>query len=192
MVIPVIRNQQYTYSKFFVLWPVVIALAAVKLRPRAAGAIAAVMLVLNISLVSRQVVEGRARYSGVLAAYRTATADDCFFTSDWGPPFGYRWPGSSVALISIFWATGESGPAGDRVEPALQDCFCRSRRVWTDTTVEATGEVTRLADHFQYRVVPLEDFLFRDRDGSAFAATPARMFVYSADRKRELCAIAHR
>jgi hypothetical protein len=192
VVVPVIRNQQYTYSKFFVLWPLVIALAAVKLRPRAAAAIAAVMLVLNTSLIARQVLEGRARYSGVLEAYRTATTEDCFFTSDWGPPFGHRWPGSSVALISIFWATGEDGVTGERVEAALEDCFCRSRRVWTDTTAQAAGDVARLADHFQYRVVPLADFPAREGDGSAVAATPAHMFVYSATRKRELCAVARR
>lgn len=190
--LPVIRNQQYTYAKFFVLWPVVLALASVKLRPRHAAAAAALMLALNSSLIARQVAEGRNRYSEATKAYRAATSGDCFFTTDWGAPFPYLWPGSDAALISIFWATDERAAGTDRVIPALRECFCESQNVWTDATVEAAGEVTRLAGHFGYMAIPLADFLFRPGYGSAAVGGSARIFVYSPERKAGLCAVARR
>jgi hypothetical protein len=188
--LPVIRNQQYTYSKFYVLWPVLLALASLKLRPKHVAMAAAITLALNSMLVTRQIAQGRARYSDLQQAYRQAGPDDCFFTSDWGAPFGYRWPGSSAALISILWAN-DSGMKGYEVQPALRDCFCRSGRVWTDTTAAATDEVTRLMGHFDATTLPVADFLYRNGDGDAIGGS-GRMFVYSERRKGELCAVAQR
>jgi len=189
--LPVIRNQQYTYSKYYVLFPVVLALASLKLRTKYVAMAAAVMLTLNSMLVARQILEGRARSFDVQQAYRAATIDDCFFTSDWGAPFWYRWPGSSAALISILWAN-DAATKDDHVTPALLDCFCRSGRVWTDTTAAATDEVTRLTEHFGATAVSAKEFLYRPGDGEAIAGNGARIFEYSERRKDELCAVAQR
>ena len=189
--LPVIRNQQYTYSKYYVLFPVVLALASLKLRPKYVAMAAAVTLALNSQLVARQVVEGRARSFDVQQAYRAATSDDCFFTSDWGAPFWHRWPGSSAALISILWAN-DGATKDDRVTPALRDCFCRSGRVWTDTTAAATDEVTRLTEYFGATAASVKEFLYRPGDGEAIAENGARIFEYSERRKDELCAVAQR
>ncbi len=189
--VPVLRNQQYTYAKFFVLWPVVLALASVKLRPRHAAAAAALILTLNSSLLARHVAEGRHRYSDASRVYRTATSNDCFFTTDWGAPFPYLWPGSDAALISIFWAMDEQAAGADRMTAAMRGCFCESQNVWTNATVEASGELTRLTGHFGYAEIPVTDFLFRPGDGSA-VDNSARIFVYSAERQAGLCAVARR
>ena len=189
--LPLIRNQQYTNVKFYLLWPVVVALASTKLTPRHIAA-AGVILTLNALLLVRHVEEGRHRYADVRNAYLRAAPADCFFTTDWGAPFWHSWPGSNAALISIFWASDEQGAEEDRITPALTNCFCQSAHVWTDTTAAAAPDVMRLTDHFGYTAVPVVDFLFRPEDGSAVGSTRTPIFMYSADRQAELCAIASR
>jgi hypothetical protein len=191
VMLPMIRNHQYTYSKFYILWPVLVALASLKLRPRYVAGAAAVALTLNMLLVTRQIVEGRTRYADVVHAYRSATPTECFFTSDWSAPFGYRWPGSSAALISILWAN-DTAMSGDYVTPALRDCFCRAGQVWTNTTAAAADEVTRLTEHFSATAASAGDFLLRPGDGESMGAGVAGLFVYSEERKQELCLLAQR
>ena len=189
--LPILRNQQYTYVKFYLLWPAVVALAMTKLRLRHASAIAIIIVVLNSWLVARTVVEGRGRRADAQTAYVKATASDCYFTMDWGPPFWHTWPGSSAAIISIFWAADEQAAGEqDRVTPAVRDCFCRATSVWTDATVEAGGDVLRLTNQFGYAGLPLSDFLYRREDGFALPTSVTPMFVFSPARQAELCAKA--
>ena len=54
--LPVIRNSQYTYHKFYVLWPVLMAIASTKAPPKLVLAVAAIVLALNSALLARDVV----------------------------------------------------------------------------------------------------------------------------------------
>jgi len=173
--------------KFYLLWPVVVALASARLRPARALSLALLVLTLNSVLLARDVREGRARFADAHRAYASATAEDCFLTSGWGPPFWHTWPGTSVPLISLFWASDEQTIARDDITGAMTDCFCRSARVWTDTTSDSEREVTRLAAQFRYGALPLGDYLLRPGDGSAIATANVRMFIYSRERQAQFC-----
>jgi hypothetical protein len=187
LALPIFRNQQYTYVKFYLLWPVVVALASAKLRPARALSLALVVLALNSVLLAQDVREGRARFADAHRAYASATAGDCFLTTGWGPPFWHTWPGTSVPLISLFWASDEQTIARSDITRAVTDCFCHSARVWTDATSDSEQEVTRLASEFRYAALPLGDYLLRPEDSSAIATANVRMFLYSPERQAQVC-----
>jgi hypothetical protein len=188
LMLPIVRNQQYTYNKFYLLWPCVVALAAIKLQPRHIAAMATVVLTLNLIVLTRQIAEGRARYADARTAYANARGQDCFFTVDWGPPFWHTWPGSTTALIGMFWARNNQEHRGeDRISWSVKSCFCDAARVWTDATEAARTDLLRLTGHFGDARLPLVDFLYRPGDGSALPTSVVPMFMFSSGRQAELC-----
>lgn len=183
--LPVIRNQQYTYNKFFVFWPALLALASTKFPSRQVMATALLILTLNLWIVGRDVFHGRDRYSQMTDLYRDATPDTCFFTSDWSAPFPYLWPGSTSAIISLLWAGADDEIHPHPLTTSLQRCFCNSSSVWTDTTVEGAPTIAGLVERFGYTEVPVGRLLFRPEDGVLIG--PPGVFSYSPSRKSELC-----
>ena len=153
LALPVLRNHQYGYAKFFILWPVPIALLAVRCRTRTIVLAAAAVLIANTWLVAQQVRRGRELFAAVHADYGGATPATCWLTSGWSPPLSYLWPGTSVPILGIL-ATG-SDPAiqASALTAAVQRCFCDSSEVWTDTASRDADVVTSLARHFDYTAI---------------------------------------
>ena len=148
-----------------------------------------IMLTLNSLVLARHVTEGRARFADAQHAYASATGRECFFTTDWGPPFWHTWPGTSAPLISLLWANDERTIDRDDVTAAVTNCFCRSTRVWTDATSEAAAEVKRLTSQFGYRELPLGEFLLKPGDGSALPTSSTKMYVYSRETQTRICSL---
>ena len=181
--LPVLRNNQYAYAKFFVLWPALVAVAASRFPAARVFAVAVVLLALNGSLVAREIQSGRAEHAEALTLYRTVPADACFLTSGWGAPFQHLWPGRTVAVIAeLTMSTEASGLARD-----IGACFCDAPIVWTDTPAESAATVRFIADRFEYRAVDIAALLPTAEERTVVAAFPTPIFQYTADRARDAC-----
>jgi hypothetical protein len=184
--LPVVRNGQYTYHKFYVLWPALMALASTKFPAGWALSAGAIVLMLNGTLVARDVADGRHAHSEMQGLYQTAASGSCFFTSEWSAPFPYLWPGMTAGIISDLWRWDGSAPPHP-LTTSLERCFCGSSRVWTDTTQDERQAIERLVTQFRYTEAPVLDLLYRPGDGSQVAGKPVRIFIYSPDRQAQFC-----
>jgi len=187
LLLPVLRNQQYAYSKFFVLWPVPVALVALRYRARPIAIAALLVLLSNGWLLAEQVRRGRSLYTSVQQLYRAASPTTCWMTSEWAPPLAYLWPGTTAPILGTL-ATG-SDPAIQAAEltRSLRRCFCDSASVWTDTTKQDGAMVTDLARHFDYAVVDLTTILFDAAQNPAPRATPPGVHVYLDQDRQRIC-----
>ena len=185
LVLPLLRNQQYAYLKFFAVWPVIVALAAVRCRPRTIALAAAIVLIANAWVVGSQVAEGRRRYAALRQAFAGASPETCWMTSGWAPPMWYLWPGTSAPVLGTL-ATGTDPHQQSLIlTAALQRCFCESAAVWTDTTARDTATLAALTTHFDYGVVDLTTILMPDT--SAPATFPPDIRVYPAATQQAVC-----
>jgi hypothetical protein len=182
-----IRNDQYNYVKFFALWPVIVAIAATAFDPRQVVAVAALVFVLNGSLVAREIVQGRRVSEEMSALYANVDATTCFFTSDWGPPFGHRWPGTTAAVIATLPIGKDPAVQARALTASLDRCFCGASAVWTDTTIDSAGVMTLLSEHFQYSALDLRDILLSRSDGALVGIAPVRVYAYSAHQQADVC-----
>jgi hypothetical protein len=185
LALPVVRNQQYAYVKFYVLWPIPVALLALRCRTRIVFMTATIVLATNAWLVGEQIREGRDRYRDARAIYASATPSTCWLTSGWTPPFPYLWPGNVTPILGTL-ATG-TDPAAQRaaLTASLRHCLCESDAVWTDTTSRDAGVVTSIARHFEYRDTDLALVLIdsRDVDGNSVPG----VWVYSDSARQRRC-----
>jgi hypothetical protein len=185
LTLPVVRNQQYAYVKFYVLWPIPVALVGLRFHARSAVTIAMIVIVANGWLLAHEIRSGRDDYRVAKTAYATATASTCWVTSGWSPPFPYLWPGTAVPILGTL-ATGTQPPVQrTALSAALQRCFCESERVWTDTTRHDSQIVTSIADHFDYRAIDLPSVLV---EPSGSHDVPMRgVFEYSDSARQRAC-----
>jgi hypothetical protein len=185
--LPVVRNQQYNYPKFYVLWPALVAVASTMYRPRSVLIAAAVVLTLNVSLTAREVAHGRQLYAQLRRAYAAADSSTCWMTSGFAPPLPYLWPGSSAAILGTLAADGSPEALAARLTQSLTACFCRASSVWTDTTIATLEVVEGLAEHFRYTDVSLSDVVFRAEDGTTRTDGPLALHLYSRDAALRVC-----
>ena len=185
LALPVIRNQQYAYVKFYVLWPIPVALLARRCHTRTIVAGAAIVLAANGSLVSEQIRRGRENYGHARAAFASATPSTCWFTSGWSPPFAYLWPGTATPVLGILGTGTEPDAQRAALTAALRRCFCDSEAVWTDTTARDAEVVRSVADHFGYSTVDLASVLI---DANDVSGNPVPgLLVYSAPARDSAC-----
>jgi hypothetical protein len=190
LALPVIRNQQYAYVKFYVLWPIPVALLAMRFRARTVFIMSAVVLAANGCLVAGQIRHGRDNYIAARAAYANVAPSTCWLTSGWTPPFAYLWPGSATPILGTL-ATG-TDPAVQRatLTEALRRCFCDSHSVWSDTTKRDAEIVTSIARHFDYHAIELPSVLI---DSSEAIGNPMPgIWVYSDPARQQACGAARR
>jgi hypothetical protein len=159
LILPVLRNQQYGYAKFFILWPIPVALLAIRCRPRSIALAAAAVVLSNTWLVIHDIHRGRELYFAVKEQYGRATPSTCWFTSGWSPPVSYLWPGTAVPVLGML-ATGDDPSAqASALTTALRRCFCESDAVWTDSSSRDGEVLSSIARHFAYTSIDLKSVL---------------------------------
>jgi len=187
LALPVLRNQQYGYAKFFILWPVPIALLAARCRTRTIAIAAAVVLTANTWLVAHEVLRGRELFAAVRDDYGRASPATCWFASGWSPPLSYLWPGTSVPVLGIL-ATGDDPVAqATALTAALRKCFCESDAVWTDASTRDADMLASLARHFDYTSIDLKSVLSDPSRADSLLLPGAH--VYSEPEQRRVCAL---
>lgn len=159
LALPMTRNQQYTYLKFYLLLPLFLGTVAVRWCPRIVWAAAAVVLALNSMLFADLVERGRNRYAAVQLAYASATPGTCWMTSGWTPPFPELWPGRSVGILQTLATGRDPAGQGQQLTARMRECFCDADAVWTDTTAATDTSVANVARHYGYTAVDLRGLL---------------------------------
>ena len=181
--LPVMRNQQYGYVKFYALWPIPVALAALRCWTRVLAAIAAAVFTANVWLLAGDISGGRRDYDTIRSAYQQARPPTCWMTTGWAPPFWYLWPGTTAPILGTL-ATGlDARQQAEALTDSLRRCFCDSSAVWTDATARDAALVATLADHFEYRDRDLRPMLL---DDSQPMLTPG-IRVYPEARRQDVC-----
>ena len=188
LILPVLRNQQYAYPKFFLLWPVPIALLALRYRARLAGVAALIVLVSNVWLLAGDVRRGRRVYTSVSQAYQSATPDTCWLTSNWVPPLWYLWPGTSTNILGTLGTGTDPAIQARALTRSLRRCFCESDAVWTDTTEHDSAIVASLARHFDYSAVDLTTILLPSPPVGTVTVTPD-VLVYPQPARDRICRV---
>ena len=185
LTLPILRNQQYGYVKFYVLWPIPVALLASRCTARTVAVAASFVLALNLWVVGGELLRGRENYRVARAAYATATPATCWLTSGWTPPFAYLWPGTATPILGIL-ATG-SRPEMQRqaLTTSLKRCFCESDGVWTDSTSRDAAIVQSIASHFHYDGNVLSRVLL---DPLGATPSPQRgILQYESSARHDVC-----
>lgn len=189
LVLPVLRNQQYGYPKYFVLWPIPVALLAVRSRTRTIVLAAAAVLISNTWIVARDVRRGRELSAAVQADSARATPTTCWFTSGWSPPVSYLWPGTTVPVLGILATGNDPAMQAAALTVALRRCFCESDAVWTDTSSRDADVVISLAGHFDYTAIDLKSVLVDppERPSSFWLSG---VHVYPTADQQRICSLA--
>jgi len=185
LILPVLRNQQYGYPKFFILWPIPVALLAARCRLRTIVAAGVAVLMANTWLVAHDVRRGRELFAALQADYARATPATCWFTSGWSPPLSYLWPGTTVPVIGILATGSDPATQASALTAAMQRCFCESTAVWTDTSSRDADVVASLARHFDYKAIDLRSVL-ADRSELDELGIPGA-YSYSEPARNRVC-----
>lgn len=187
LVLPVLRNQQYGYPKFFILWPIPVALLAMRCRVRTILLAATAVLIANTSLVVHDIRRGRELSAAVREEYRRATPATCWLTSGWSPPFSYLWPGTTVPILGMLATGSDPSTQSSGLTTALRHCFCESDAVWTDTSTRDADTLASLARHFDYTALDLRSVLADAGPWNHLSLPGAH--VYSSPEQRRICAL---
>jgi hypothetical protein len=187
LILPVIRNQQYAYSKFFVLWPVPVALAALRYRARSIAVAALLVLLSNGWLLAEDIRRGRLLHTSVQHLYGAAGPTTCWMTSGWAPPMPHLWPGITAPVLGTLATGSDPAVQARQLTRSLRRCFCDSSSVWTDTTRRDGPLVADLARHFDYGVVDLTTVLVDPLPASVPSDTPLNVQIYSDQDRERIC-----
>ena len=185
--LPVARNNQYAYVKFYALWPIVVALAATAFAPRRVLIAAVGLLAINGGLLASDIAGGRSMHAEVTSLYSSVPRDACFFTSGWGAPFQYLWARHTVAVIAVLTMGPDPREQDRALTNAVESCFCEAPVVWTDTPSETAPTVRFIADRFEYRSLDLATLLPAADERTAIAASPMAIFAYTPARANAAC-----
>jgi len=188
LALPVLRNRQYGYPKFFILWPIPIALLATRCRPRTILLAASAVLLANTSLVVHDIRRGRELSAAVREQYRRATPTTCWLTAGWSPPLSYRWPGTTVPILGILATGNDPATQATTLTAALRHCFCESDAVWTDASSRDADMLASLARHFDYHSIALNSVL-SDSSRLADSLSLPGAHAYSEPDQRRICAL---
>jgi hypothetical protein len=183
--LPIVRNQQYGYLKFYVLWPIPVALIASECRSRMILTLATIVLLVNGCLVADAVRQGRERFA-TTTIYERASPTTCWLTSGWSPPFSYRWPGTTAPILGTLATGREPVRQAAALTDTLRRCLCDSTAVWTDTSTRDTEIVRAIAQHFSYTSIDLASVLLDPSTADADRPMPG-VFSYSNGSRTRAC-----
>lgn len=196
----VLRYQQYGYNKYYVLFPVVLALGAVLISTRKALILGGFVAMANLLPVLAEVPMDRELYRERESIFKQFDSQDCWFNSGWRPDFdlSYRWPGQSCSVLEkLSAAMGAKGNDSNSVIRAahqsltecIATCFCSAKRVVTSDMLDAgRGGITDIMVHFKYSAFPAEALLLGEHEGEL--VSPSRIqptYVYPAAKRQAIC-----
>jgi hypothetical protein len=193
LILPVIRNFQYSYIKFYVLLPIIVALCASMVRGPWLAFAAATISIFNIAYAASDIASQRQWAHALESIYTTNTRNICWITRGWGPP--QNWPGSCCSLVAVLSRGGaETTTALESLNDAalrksLKQCFCASSEVVTgDITSESEGDLANIARQFRLQWEPLRNLVWQPSGGDVLLKHDAFTLVrYSARQKENLC-----
>jgi hypothetical protein len=187
-ILPLVRNQQYSDIKFYVLVPAVLGLAASHIPLNRVWLAAIIVAILNCAFVGRDIMQGRDLAGERIPIYARVGLDACWISSTWGPAIGYKWPGSGCAVLGIL-AGGRGGDGPAKLDACLQRCFCETGSVFTDDlTVQAGPAIEETLSHFKYPPARLDTVLWRRERGYPLTTKYGRpVLAYSNDVQERIC-----
>jgi hypothetical protein len=186
LALPIVRNQQYGYVKFYVLWPIVVALIAIHCRARVIFLSATIVLLSNGCLMVDAIRQGRERFAASTSAYAGASPSTCWLTAGWSPPFSYMWPGTTAPILGTLATGSQPVRQAEALTATLRRCLCDSTAVWTDTSTRDSEVVQSIARHFGYRSIDLASVLLEPADADGDPPMP-RVLVYSTAFRLRAC-----
>lgn len=197
MALPMIRMSQYAYVKFYVLLPLLIVLAVVRLVPRSSYLVLLGMLFFASNL--GQYLTDRA----AAQSFRTRIASElwpqlppeaCFLTNAWGPPVP-DWRGPSLALRHIF----EGGNAANvddllaanttLLRSRLKQLFCGCTVVVTEVfTKTNVAALTQELQDFGLSSVPISALVVDAPDQARIFLAPSfSLYRFSNQELKQAC-----
>ena len=194
LILPIVRSFSYTYLKFFVLVPAVVALVAASAPTVAVFGAGAIVGAINLKHLADETAADRRLARDLAPIYQGAGASACWLTTGWGPPI-FGWPGTECSLNQEL-ARGRTEQLETTIAEnnrALVDsfrrCFCEASAVYTDDVADATkGVVNQLAQDYRFGGFDLNELLWQPRRGEVVlnrdALTVSR---YSAEAQAEIC-----
>ena len=196
LVVPpvLLQPQYYGYLKFYILFPVVLAVAAIYLPARVAGTIALIVALINVPARVEGLIQERAFARVVTPVYEAAGTQACWVTSGWAPPLWMRWRGQTCGILgTLLLGTGEDAnrllaTQHRALTECLEACFCRSSEVLTDNmTSDARSVVQQQATSFGFDRIAIDDLLLRPGEGESLTPGDRPILRYRPDRQRQVC-----
>jgi hypothetical protein len=192
-----LRPAQFGYIKYYILFPLVVAVAAARAPTRIALPLGLVILLSNFGTIVQGVRAERRTYAIREAVYARASPRSCWLTTGWGPVVSFRWPGKVCGILGTL-----AGGAGEDVDQLLHDvratltdcidnCFCHSANVFTDDMLaDSAALVTENARYFQYSTIDLLSILIPASRAPRVtsAAEPRPIYTYASEDQQRICA----
>ena len=185
--LPIVRNNQYGYAKFYVLWPAVAAIGSTAFAPSEVIAAAALLLASNGWLLASDIYDGRQGHAEAEAIYAGGPANACFFTAGWTAPFPILWRGRTAAVALTLSEGTEPRAQEVALTRTLDECFCDSAAVWTDTTAESRRAVELLEEQFHYRQIDLGSLLAPADGRTQLGSGVLHLYAYTPARAADAC-----
>jgi len=195
LILPLARSFQYSYVKFFVLFPGLVAIGAANFRTRAIACAAALIAAFNLAYQIESVRESRALAASLAPAFSVADTNSCWLTSSWGPPI-LGWPGRICSMAGVL-AASRPGATADLINrnsaafvTQLRACFCAGSTVITDDFSEQhRTQINAVASHYRFSRVDLDSLLWRPELGTVLASHgELTVLGFSPTARERICA----
>jgi hypothetical protein len=186
MALPAIRISQYSYMKYYVLLPFLVALVVPRLGVRFVfpAFLGALLLLSNFGDMWTQRAESATLRSQVARdLYPKTSPTACFLTNGWGPPVP-EWRGDSLAWSHILY--GGNAESLEKIAEAnsailherLKQIFCRCPMVVTDAFIQPNQEsLQRELSDFHITSVPISKLLVLSPESAEIFRSP-KFVVY--------------
>ena len=192
MVLPAVRG--YAYLKYYVLFPVLVSLAAAVSPPTLVSGAGAIVGAFNVEYLTRDVARDRKLARDLAPLYAAAGTFACWLTTSWSTPT-YEWPGSICSMSEIL-----TDAHTDKIDAMIAEnnqtmldsfrrCFCEASAVYTDdVTVSSRDAVIEMATYYRFSGADLNNLLWNERRGTvAFDQDGIRVFKYSRGAQMDVC-----
>ena len=194
LVLPLIRSFQYSYTKFYILMPAIVALVASSVSPLVGLFAGIVAGSFNTLYIARDIVAQRRLSNDIAPLFKSMGDSSCYVTTSWGPPT-MNFPGSTCSISAIL-----SRDTAEQVDlimrrnqhtmnDSLRRCFCDSSSVLTDDVTEANQDVAaELLKYYRYSGFELNEWQWNPNRGTlVFDRDGLKVFSYSRQAQSEIC-----